>query len=94
MVVAFCRATLYLSEAHSLKDKRKLVKSLIDRLRRRYNLSALEVGSRDLWGKAEIGLALVERDRREAAAKLERALRELEATTGLKHIEYEVEYTR
>ncbi len=43
----------------SLKEKRKVIRSIIDRLKSRFNISIAEVGSQDLHRMAEIGLAIV-----------------------------------
>jgi uncharacterized protein YlxP (DUF503 family) len=57
--VAACSLELYIPSASSLKTKRQILKSLIQRLRNEFNLSVTEVGQQDLWQKAELGLAVV-----------------------------------
>lgn len=52
-------AEIHLPSARSLKDKRRVVKSLIERLHQRYRLSIAETGFHDLHQRAEISLALV-----------------------------------
>jgi uncharacterized protein YlxP (DUF503 family) len=42
--------------------KRKVVKSMISRLRNNFNLSVAEVGSNDVYQRAEIGFSLVGND--------------------------------
>lgn len=50
---------LYISEATSLKDKRRVVKSLVDKLRRRFNVSVAEIDYHDYWQRALVGVAAV-----------------------------------
>lgn len=50
---------LHLPECHSLKDKRKVVKHLKDRLRSRFNVSVAEVDHLDLWQRAAIAIVFV-----------------------------------
>ncbi|MGE0639211.1 MAG: DUF503 domain-containing protein [Thermoanaerobaculia bacterium] len=50
---------LELSEVHDLKSKRRVVHGLVDRLHARHRISAAEVGSLELWQRAEIGIAIV-----------------------------------
>jgi uncharacterized protein YlxP (DUF503 family) len=50
---------LRLPHAHSLKDKRQVVKSLVEGSRRRFGVSASEVGRQDSWQRARIGFAVV-----------------------------------
>ena len=59
MVVGICTVELYIPEAHSLKDKRGVVKSIIRRLRNKFNVSVCEADKHDIWKNATIGLAAV-----------------------------------
>ena len=56
MIVGIARITLELPAAHSLKEKRSVVKSLLARLQNRFNVSAAEVEAQDTWGIAVIGI--------------------------------------
>ena len=62
MVVGTGFITLRLHDCRSLKAKRKVVKSMINRLRNNFNASVAEVGSNDIYQKAEIGFSLVGND--------------------------------
>ncbi len=64
MVVGILKITLIIHGNSSLKGKRKVVKSLLDKLRSRFNLAAAEVEDNDLWQRAGLGLVLVGNDRR------------------------------
>ena len=67
MVSSLGRITLYLLEKpNSLKEKRRVVKSLKDRVRARFNVSISEVDSQDLWHRTTLGTALVCSDRKQA----------------------------
>ena len=59
MRVAICVLELYIPGATSLKAKRQVTKSLIQRMRNKFNVSITEVGEQDLWQKAELGMAVV-----------------------------------
>jgi hypothetical protein len=76
---------MIIPENASLKGKRKVVKSLIGRLRSRFNVSVAEVDSNDLWQRVELGLAVVGNDRRFVNSSLDKILdyveREDEADT-------------
>ena len=62
MVVGTGLVTLRLHDCRSLKAKRKIVKSMINRLRNNFNASVAEVGSNDIYQKAEIGFSLAGND--------------------------------
>jgi len=59
MSVGVCRLKIHIPGSRSLKDKRSVVKSLIARLRKQFNLSVAEVDDHDLWQMATIGMACV-----------------------------------
>jgi uncharacterized protein YlxP (DUF503 family) len=53
---------LQISEAHSLKDKRHVVKSLKDRLRTKFNISVAEIDYQDVWQRAVVAAVTVSGD--------------------------------
>ncbi len=59
MNAGICRIKLHLSESQSLKDKRRIVKSITSRLRSQYNISIAEVDDQDLWQLVTLGIACV-----------------------------------
>lgn len=59
MVVGVCRIVLGMDEVFSLKEKRHIVRSLVERIRSRFNVSAAEVGLNDVWKNAVIGVTCV-----------------------------------
>src|SRR5258708_23662101 len=50
---------LRIEDAHSLKDKRHVVRGLKDRLRHKFNVSVAEIGSQDVWQHAVIAIVAV-----------------------------------
>jgi uncharacterized protein YlxP (DUF503 family) len=59
MIVGVVNFELHLPESRSLKDKRRVVKSLIDRIFQRYRVSIAETGFHELHQRAEISIAVV-----------------------------------
>jgi uncharacterized protein YlxP (DUF503 family) len=57
---------LHLAGCQSLKDKRRVIKSLKDRLHQRFNVSAAEVDHQDAWQRAALACSVVTTDRRHA----------------------------
>ena len=55
MVVGILRIDLRLHDNRSLKGKRKIVKSMVDRIKYKFNASVAEVGSNDKWQRIELG---------------------------------------
>ena len=54
---------IVLRDAHSLKDKRHVVKSLKDRLRSKFNVAVAEIDCQDLWQRAVVAAVTVSSDR-------------------------------
>jgi uncharacterized protein len=59
MIVGVSSFELHLPSSRSLKDKRRVVKSLVDRIHQRYRVSVAETDFHDLHQRAEISLAAV-----------------------------------
>ena len=59
IVVGYTVLELRLHDAMSLKDKRQVVKSVIERVKRRYNVSITEVGEHDSPRMALLGVSCV-----------------------------------
>ncbi len=59
MIVGVCRLTLSIPGSYSLKDKRRVVKSLVERVRHRYNVAVAEVDEHEVWNAAVIGVCAV-----------------------------------
>ena len=58
MVVGALMMTLHVQDSGGLKAKRKVMRSLTDRVRAKFNAAACEVGSNDLWQRLELGFAV------------------------------------
>jgi uncharacterized protein YlxP (DUF503 family) len=92
MVVGTGIITLRIHDCRSLKGKRKVVKSLIQRVRNNFNASVAEVGANDVYQRAEIGIALAGNDRQVINAKLDKVFNLVE-DLGLAEVidsEYEI----
>ncbi len=59
MITAIARIELGLEGCRSLKDKRQIVRSIIERARVRFQVAIAEVDDQDLWQRATIGVACV-----------------------------------
>jgi hypothetical protein len=62
MVVGVALITFRLHECHSLKEKRRIVKAIIARLRNNFNASVAEVADNDVHQRAVIGFSLIGND--------------------------------
>jgi uncharacterized protein YlxP (DUF503 family) len=59
MIIGICTVELLLPGVSSLKGKRGIIKSLMARLRKTFNISVAEVDNNDLWQSATLGVVCV-----------------------------------
>lgn len=63
MHILLIKLSLQIPGAHSLKDKRRQIRSLKDRLRSKFNVSVAEIDALDNWQKAVIGVCIISIDK-------------------------------
>ena len=80
MVVATCVVKLHLNGVYSLKEKRRIVKSLCTRLPQKFNLAVAEIEHQDVWQTAVIGLAAIGNESAHLHSMLEKAVAWIEQT--------------
>lgn len=91
MVVGFGSITFRIHECHSLKAKRKIVKSVIGQIRSAFNASVAEVGANDIHQRAQIGFALVGNDRSLINSKIDKILNLADAFGSAEIIDTDLE---
>jgi uncharacterized protein YlxP (DUF503 family) len=91
MVVGALRIEFMLSDNRSLKGKRKVVRSMIDKVKSRFNVAIAEVGSNDKWQKIELGISTVGNDRRHIDSSLNRVLNFLDSLYLAPIVDTEIE---
>ena len=78
MVVGVATVTLLVSESGSLKDRRRVVKSVIERVRARYNVAVADVDGEPRWDSITLGMACVSTEAAHAHEMLQKALTYIE----------------
>jgi uncharacterized protein len=91
IVVGLCTIELFIPESQSLKDKRRVLLSLKDRLREKFNLSVAEVDGQDLWQKAVLGLACVANEGRHVNQVCDQALNLVRTVHAVEIVQSRVE---
>jgi uncharacterized protein YlxP (DUF503 family) len=79
MHVGVARVTLHIAESQSLKGKRMVVKSVVERVRNRFNVAVAEVETQDAPQVATLGIVCVSGDSRHANEMLNKVLDFIEA---------------
>lgn len=89
---AGARIELFLPACQNLKEKRAIVKSLIGKLRSRFNLSVAEVAFQEQWQRTEIGIAAVANEVSFLQQEMQAAIRLVENHPGVELIHADTEY--
>ncbi len=64
MPIGLLTLEIYIPEAHSLKDKRQVLRSLKDRLRGKFNVAVAELEGQDSWQRSVVGVVSLVEQRR------------------------------
>lgn len=88
MIVSTLRLKLYAPTCHSLKEKRMIVKSLIQRTCNKFNVTIAEIEDQDYHQTIVIGVACVSSSRVQANAVLDEVMRFIEGNTEAEIIDF------
>jgi len=91
MVVGQCLVDIRLFGINSLKEKRRVMKSLTTRLRRNFGLSFAEVGANESWGRLVLGMAFVSNQGTHAREILERAVSWIENNIDGQVLDFQID---
>jgi uncharacterized protein YlxP (DUF503 family) len=78
MIVSMIQLLFEIPDAESIKDKRRIIRSVKDKLQRRFHMSAAEVDLQDSLSFAQIGGALVSNSKTFGETVLHKAFRMIE----------------
>lgn len=70
MIIGSVIFELGIGQAFSLKDKRRIMLGLKDRLKNKFNVSISEIGSHDIWNRADLAVVTVSADRQRVESVL------------------------
>ena len=91
MTVGCCKIELRIPASDSLKAKRRVVKSLKDRVQSRFNVAIAEVDRLDEWQRATLGVACVSNDSRLVDATLSKVVNWIEGNADVLVVDYEID---
>ena len=91
MIIGIMTIQVSVFEAMTLKDKRRIIKSLKDRIRNKYNVSIAEVGHNDSIRTAILGVALVANKSRFVNSALDEIVNFVRSIPQLTLVDYNIE---
>jgi uncharacterized protein YlxP (DUF503 family) len=89
MIVLAAKMTFYITHANSLKDKRQVGRSIIDKTKQKFNISIAEVDTQDVHQTLTIGVAVVSGETAHAQNSIDEITRFIEDNTDAELMEVE-----
>ncbi len=81
---------LYFPAPNSLKSKRSILKSLIDRIRSRFNVSISELEEQDKWQKSVCGISMIASDKSFLDSRMRMIVDFVESQKEIEIVDYEL----
>jgi uncharacterized protein YlxP (DUF503 family) len=94
MIIGTCQVELLIPNNHSLKGKRKVVKSIKDRVRARFNVSIAEIDRLEQWQRATLGIACISNEVGLVDRILSKVVDLIETSPDAALIDYQTEILR
>ena len=91
MTIGVLQLELSIGDAMSLKDKRRVVKSLKDRIAHGHNVSIAEIGALDEHRRSIIGVAMVANDRAYVEGALSKLVDFVRSVGNVDMVDYQIE---
>jgi uncharacterized protein YlxP (DUF503 family) len=82
MPVGLLTLELHIPDAQSLKDKRHVLRSLKDRLRRDFNVAVAELDHQDTWQRSVVGVVTISNEEKHVNEVLQKVLDEADGILG------------
>ncbi|HUC54193.1 MAG TPA: DUF503 domain-containing protein [Candidatus Cybelea sp.] len=82
MPVGLLTLELHIPDAQSLKDKRQVLRSLKDKLRRDFNVAVAELEHHEAWQRSVVGIVTISNEEKHVREMLEKVLNEADRILG------------
>ncbi len=91
MIVGLLRVEVFIQGSSSLKERRQVLRSLKERLKRSFNISIIEADDHDKWQKATLGIAYLGTDKRSVNSTLDKVLNFIDSVHDVDLGRYDME---
>ena len=91
MTIGVLQIDFLVPGARSLKDKRRVIKSLKQRISNRFNCSVAETDFQDVWQRAQLTVCVVSNESRHANTQLNEIARFAAQAGGAELVDYRIE---
>lgn len=91
MIIGILSVSVHIPGSQSLKDKRRVIKSLIEKTRNRFNVAIAEIGEHDLWQKSLFGIVCIANEKKFVNHLLDKVLNYIRSVPLISLIDYQIE---
>lgn len=91
MVIGICHLDFFIHDNLSLKGKRQVLKKVLDRVRRKFNVSIAEVSDNDKWQRSQVGFCVVGNDKKYINSSLDRIINFIDGLGIVEILDSEIE---
>src|SRR3989339_2176354 len=91
-VVGLLNVRLVIRSANTLKDKRRIIKSLKDRIKNNFNVSVSETGTLDHCQYSKLGIAMIGNDKRYINSTLSNLINMFRCAVSVELVDYHLEF--
>ena len=92
MIIGLLRVDLLLSNCHSLKDKRSIIKKHLFRIRKNFNVAVAETDHNDIWNRAELSFVTMNCLKEPVENTLRQILHELDTACDMQVLSERIEF--
>lgn len=91
-MILYMECEFFIPAAHSLKEKRAVVKSMLTRARQKFNVSGSEIDHQNVWQRTRLAFVTVSSSKEVADKEIARVLQFLESNPSWECLEIHQEY--
>ncbi|ACI18879.1 DUF503 domain-containing protein [Dictyoglomus thermophilum] len=91
MLIGVCRVIISIPESFSLKEKRKVKRSIVDKVRSKFNVSIAEVDSQEIWNELVLGISIVSTESKYIYEVMSEIIKLIEEQKDTELIDYEID---
>jgi len=89
-MIKACQIEIYIYDSNCLKDKRRILKSIIDKLKSRYNIAIAETGYNEKWNRSVITFAVVSNSNQHLEKIIAKVLKSIENDSRIEILNREI----
>ncbi|HSI67007.1 MAG TPA: DUF503 domain-containing protein [Planococcus sp. (in: firmicutes)] len=91
-MIFYMECEFFIPTAHSLKDKRAVLKSMLTRSKQKFNVSAAEIDHQNVWQRTRLAFAIVSSSKETAEKEMAQVLYYLESNPSWECLDVHKEY--